>query len=89
MGIFGLALGCQTDQSCNWSQSRHRPQSQSLRIPFPHHYKEAWALIRDRSLFLGCFLGERAGRSGAAAHLINADSAGHTVASNSSLPVAL
>lgn len=71
------------------SQSRPRPQSQSLRIPLPPHYKEAWALIHDRRLFLGCCLGGRGGRSGAAAHLINADLAGHTVASNSGLPVAL
>lgn len=51
--------------------------------------KEAWALIRDRIPFLGCFLGGGEGRSRSAAHLINADSTGHTAATDSELPVTL
>lgn len=46
-------------------------------------------MIRDRILFLGCFLGGEAGRRGAAAHLIYADLPGHTATADSRLRVAL
>lgn len=45
-------------------------------------------MIRDRVLLISCFVGGTAGSSRAAAHLINADLAGHAAAADSWLPAA-